>query len=157
MTTGARFINYDTNQIADYDTLFTTDFTAAIAAAVSGNLPKYAIVVVIDGVTSTPTTGIKGDIFIPWLSTITRWTLLADQAGSAQLDLWMVPYASYPATVANTITGSAKPLFAAATNGQSSTLTGWTTAVPAGSTIRFNLDSITTCVRVTLILELTKI
>lgn len=104
----------------------------------------------VDGGGSAITTGVKGDIQIPYAGTITEWTILCDQSGSITLDLWKDSYANYPPTVADTITAAAKPLVSAATKGNSSTLTGWTTSVTAGDTVRFNVDSAATVTRCTL-------
>lgn len=117
---------------------------------------KFAIVFVIDGGGVAPTTGVVGDIYIPWLSTITRWTILNNISGSNQLDLWKIAYASFPATITNTITAMSLPATTSAVSNQDSTLSGWTTAVSAGNTIRLNLNSVTTTTRITFILELTK-
>ena len=95
----------------------------------------------------------QGDLTIPFACTITEWTLLADASGSAVIDIWKDTYANYPPTVADTITGSAKPTISAATKGQSSTLTGWTTTISAGDTLRFNVDSASGVSRVTLSLK----
>lgn len=114
------------------------------------------IAFVIDGGGSTITTGVKGDLPVPFGCTITEWTLLADQSGSIVVDIWKDTYANYPPTVADTITASAKPTISTATKGQSSTLTGWTTTITAGDTLRFNVDSITTCTRVVLALKVTR-
>lgn len=99
------------------------------------------------------TAGDQGDLTIPFACTITEWTMLADVSGSAVIDIWKDTYANYPPTVADTITGSAKPTISTATKGQSSTLTGWTTTIAAGDTLRFNVDSATTVSRVTLSLK----
>lgn len=115
------------------------------------------IAFVIDGGGSEITTGIKGDLEIPFDCTITRATLIADQTGSIVIDIWKDTYANFPPTVADTITASAKPTLSAATKSQDSTLTGWTTAITAGDILRFNVDSITTITRVTLSLRVTKI
>ena len=114
------------------------------------------ITFIIDGGGTAITTGVKGDLQIPFACTINTWTLLADQSGSIVIDIWKDTYANYPPTVADTITASAKPTISAANKGQSSTLTGWTTAITAGDTLRFNVDSITTCTRVTLALTVTR-
>jgi len=58
--------------------------------------------------------------------------------------------------VADTITASAKPTITTAVKSQDSTLTGWTTAITAGDTLRFNVDSITSITRITLSLKITK-
>jgi hypothetical protein len=111
--------------------------------------------VVGDG-TNVITTGIKGDIHFPFAGTIIEWTILPDASGSIQFDLWKDSYTNFPPTIADTITASAKPLISAAAKGQSSTLTGWTTAVSANDIIRVNVDSATTVKRVTLALKMTR-
>lgn len=115
-----------------------------------------SITFIIDGGGSAITTGIKGDLEIPFNCTINRVTLLADQSGSIVIDIWKDTYANYPPTVADTIVASAKPTITTATKAQDSTLTGWTTSVIAGDTLRFNVDSITTLTRVVLSLKVTK-
>lgn len=103
---------------------------------------------IIDGGGATITTGVKGDLHIPFDCTILEWTLLADQSGSIVVDIWKDTYANYPPVVGDSITASAKPTISSAAKGQSSTLTGWTTAIAAGDTLRFNVDSVTTHQRV---------
>lgn len=115
-----------------------------------------SITFIIDGGGATITTGVKGDLVIPFGGTITQWTLLGDQSGSIVVDIWKDTYANYPPTVADTITGSAKPTISTATKGQSSTLSGWTTTISAGDTLRFNVDSVTDIQRVTLSLKVTR-
>jgi hypothetical protein len=111
------------------------------------------ILFVIDGGGSTITTGIKGDLKVDFPCTINQWTLLADQSGSIVVDVWKDTYANYPPVVGDSITASAKPTISSATKGQSGVLTGWTTAIAAGDTLRLNVDSVTTCQRVTLALR----
>lgn len=114
------------------------------------------ITFIIDGGGSAITTGIKGDLEIPFACTILTWTLLADRSGSIQIDIWKNTYANYPPTVANTITGSAKPRIIGAVKGQSSILTGWTTTINAGDILRFNVDNAATIRRVVLSLKVQK-
>ncbi len=108
---------------------------------------------IIDGGGAAITTGVKGDLVVDFDGTIESWTLLGDTSGSIVVDIWMDTYANYPPTVADTITASAKPTISSATKGQSSTLTGWTTAIAAGKTLRFNVDSCTTITRCTIALK----
>ena len=115
-----------------------------------------AVEFVIDGGGATITTGIKGDLLIPFACTITEWSLLGDQSGSMVMDVWKDSYANFPPLVADSITASAKPTISAATKGQSSTLTGWTISVAAGDILRFNVDSVTSIQRVTLVLKVTR-
>lgn len=114
------------------------------------------ITFIMDGGSSTIAKGIKGDLEIPFACTISRWTLLADRSGSIRIDIWKNTYANFPPTVANTITGSAKPLISSAVKGQSSTLTGWTISINAGDILRFNVDSVATIRRAVLSLKVQK-
>lgn len=111
---------------------------------------------VIDGGGSAITTGVKGDLEIPFACTITQATLLADQSGSIVIDIWKDSYANFAPTVADTITASAKPTLSSALKYQDSTLTGWTKAISAGDILRFNVDSSSTVQRVTLSLKVTR-
>lgn len=117
---------------------------------------EVSITFIIDGGGSAITTGIKGDLEIPFACTITRATMLADQSGSIVVDIWKDTYALYPPTDADSITASAPPTITTATKSQDSTLTGWTKAIATGSTLRFNVDSCTTIEVCTLALKATK-
>ena len=108
---------------------------------------------VIDGGGATITTGIKGDLSIPFACTIVSVSLLADQAGSIVIDIWKDSYANFPPVVGDSITAAAKPTITAAIKSEDTTLTGWTTAIAAGSILRFNVDSVTTIQRCTLALK----
>lgn len=108
---------------------------------------------VIDNSGTAITTGIKGQIQIPWACTITAATALPDQSGSIVVDIWNDTYANYPPTNADTITAAAPVTITATTKSTDTTLTGWTTAVAANDILMFNVDSCTTITRVTIILE----
>ena len=88
--------------------------------------------------------------------TVTGVRLFADQSGSAVVDIWKDSYANFPATVADTITASAKPTLSAAAKYEDTTLTGWTTSLVAGDVLRFNVDSASTITRLTVSLTLTR-
>lgn len=130
--------------------------SAAVTSLGLDNTKIAAIGITIDGGGSTITTGIKGDIFVPYGCTINSVTMLADQSGSIVVDIWKDTYANYPPTIADTITASALPTITSATKSQDTTLTGWTTSVTAGDTIRFNVNSATTITRLNLTLKVTK-
>lgn len=93
------------------------------------------------------------DVYVPYAFTITRVTLLADAAGSIVIDVWRDTYGNYPPTVADKITASAPPTLSSASKGQDATLTGWTKAIAAGSTLRFNVNSCTGIKRCQIMLE----
>lgn len=92
---------------------------------------------------------------IPYGGTITGNTMLADQSGSAVVDVWKVAYASAPPTVTNTITASDLPTLSSAQKSHDTTLTGWTTTVTAGDTMAFKLNSASTITELSLCLQVT--
>lgn len=115
-----------------------------------------AILLIVDGGGSAITTGVKADLEIPFNCTIQRATLLADTTGSIVVDIWKDIYANYPPTVADTITASALPTISSSNKYQDSTLTGWTTTINAGDTLRFNVQSASTITRICLSLKVLK-
>jgi len=108
------------------------------------------ITAVFDGQGSVPATGATAPIVIPYKGTIIGARIIADQSGSAVVDVWKTAYStSTKPTVANTITASALPTLSSALANKDDTLTGWTTAVAKDDLITFNLNSVTTCTKVT--------
>jgi len=116
------------------------------------------IAFVIDGGGSEITTGIKGDLEIPFACTITAWTLLADQTGSIVIDIWKDTYANFPPINADAMPGAGKePTISSAIKNQDTAITDWDDyTIDAGDILRFNVDSIDTITRVTLSLKVTK-
>lgn len=112
--------------------------------------------ITINGNGSAITTGVVGDVLVPYGATITQATILADQTGSIVIDVWKDTYANYPPTVADSITAAAPPTISSSNKSQDATLTGWTTSISAGDTIRFNVNSCSSITRATLILKVTR-
>jgi hypothetical protein len=108
---------------------------------------------VIDGGGAVPTTGVQADVSVPYACTIQSVVLLADQTGSIVVDIWKDTYANYPPTIADTITASALPTISSALKSSDTTLTGWTTSIAAGDTLRFNINSVTSITRLVLTLK----
>ncbi len=104
-----------------------------------------------DGITAPPANAIAGGR-IPFACTITEADIWADASGSAVVDIQKstdgVSWAS--------IAASAKPTLSSSQSVQDTTLTGWTTAIAAGTWIRAVLNSVTTCKQVTVQLKLVK-
>lgn len=111
-----------------------------------------SIFYVIDGGGATITTGIKGDLSIPFACTVQSWTLLADQSGAIVIDVWKDTYGNFPPVNADSMVNGNEPtITASGVKAQSSSLGGWTTtSIAAGDTLRFNVDSVTSIRRVTL-------
>jgi len=107
----------------------------------------------LDNLGSEITTGIKGDVEIPFKCDINAVTMLADQSGSIVIDLWVDTYANYPPDNGDSITAAATPTISAATKSQDTTLTGWTTQLNEGDIMRYNVDSCTTITRCSIALR----
>lgn len=114
-----------------------------------GNLLTRSIAYVIDGAGAAITTGIKGDIEVPFPCTITAWRVFADVSGSIAVGIWKDTYANFPPLVGDLI---ATPTITTATKAQT---TGLSLAVAAGDILRFNVDSATTITRATVSLTVT--
>lgn len=79
---------------------------------------------------------------VPYDCKVTGWRIVADQAGSAVVDVWKDSYANYPPTVADTIAGSEKPTLSAAAKAEDTNLTTWTdTTIDAGEYLAFALEA----------------
>lgn len=110
--------------------------------------------VTVDGGGSVPATGaVARFITIPYSGTITGWTLESNAPGSVVVDVWK-RNAAIP-TIANTIVASAPPTLASQQYVNSTTLTGWTTAVTAGDVFGFSINSATTITAFTLQINIT--
>lgn len=116
---------------------------------------RRQITLVIDGGSSVITTGQKGYISLPVAGTLKKWRILSldGTTGSIVIDVWKDVYANFAPTVADTITAAAKPTLTTDVKAESSTLTGWTTAFSAGDIFGFNVDSVTSVKKVSLVLE----
>lgn len=96
---------------------------------------------IIDGGGSVITTGIKGDIMVPFNCTVLGWDIVADASGTIQVDIWKDTYANFPPTVADTITGTEKPTLSSAQKNQDTALSSWTTTLTRNDWLRINVDS----------------
>jgi hypothetical protein len=92
---------------------------------------------------------------LPVAHTLVRWRILSSISGSIVFDVWRDTFANYPPTVADTISTS-KPTLSAATSAEDSTITDWTEVGAAGDVYIINVDSVTSCVDVTLELWYTR-
>jgi hypothetical protein len=106
-----------------------------------------------DGGTANIASGAFCDLFVPFGFNITRATLLADEAGTFQVDVRSVPFAAFPPGPGDSICGGNAPALIGSNRVQDGVLSGWTTAVPAGSVIRFVVTASAGVRRATLTLE----
>lgn len=141
----------------DTSTTSQSDGTAWSSYADAGATIRRQVTAVIDGGGAVITTGAKVPVSLPVAGTWKKWRVLsidaAVTAGSIVLDVWVRAYASYPPTVAQTITASDKPMVSSANKAEGTALTGWTTAFSAGDVAIVNVDSVTTFTKIMLVLE----
>ncbi len=126
-----------------------------VATGGGGGSATRAIVCAIDGGGTEITDGIKCDVYVPYACTITAVTLLADQTGDIEIDIWKDDLAAYPPDVTDSITDVTPPTISGTAFSQDTTLTDWIVSVAAGDTLRFNVNSCTDITRVQLTLTVT--
>ena len=102
---------------------------------------------IIDGGGSAITTGAKGYVRVDFPCAIWRWTILADQVGSAVVDVKKVDYGNFPSTTS--IAGSELPTLSAARKNEDQDLTTWSNILQAGDILEFVVNSASTVTRVT--------
>lgn len=105
-----------------------------------------------DGV-SALVAGYFGDIRVDTGCVITVADIYADASGSAVVDV----QTSTNGISYSSICGAAKPTLSSAQEHADATLTGWTTSIPAGTYVRFLLNSVTTCKMVGVTLKATRV
>jgi hypothetical protein len=103
--------------------------------------------VTFDGDGSPPTIGSVGYVVCQDSGTIDQWAIIADVSGSAVVDVWKV--AGAIPTNANTIAGSEKLTLSAQQLANDTSLTTWSTPVSSGDVFGFELESVSTCTRLT--------
>ncbi len=107
-TNGDVTINTSSNTLQYYSgtlkTVSTTDHTHTRTEEIIIPLLKT------DLTGGNVTAGVQGDRYFDHAMTITKWTLLADQAGTCKVELWKDTYANYPATVTDLITSVTPPI-----------------------------------------------
>lgn len=158
---GLTFVGDVTGNISGSAATFTSNLTGDVtstgmATTLAANLKTGTITLTIDGGGVAPSTGVKGYWTCPFACTISAWYITADAAGACVVDVWKA--AGAIPTNDNTITNGHEPLLASTNQiGNDTDLSDWTTqAVAAGDVLGFNLDSVTTCARITLVLKVVK-
>ncbi len=114
----------------------------------SADLKPTAIGFIIDGGGAVITVGEKGHVEIPYACTISRVTMLADQSGDIEVDIWKDTFGNFPPTSGDSITSSTVATISGDVAHQDTTLTSWTTSVTAGDILAYNVDTVKTIQRV---------
>lgn len=93
------------------------------------------------------------DLYIPFGFEITGFTLLAGIAASIVIDVRVADFASFPPQASDSICGGNPPSLVSADKRIDTTLAGWETEIPSGSTIRFVVVSCISVRRANLVLQ----
>jgi hypothetical protein len=128
-----------------------------MASGAVGWAPPAKRTVALSVVFQSPAANDNIDVLVPFACTVKAWHLLANASGAIVIDVWNDSYANYPPTNADAMPGAGdEPTIAASgTNAQDTDLSNWDdVSIAAGSTLRFNVDSVTTITRCTLTLVL---
>jgi len=118
------------------------------------NIKSGSFGVTIDGNGGVIAVGQKGYITVPYNGTITDWEIMADQAGTCNIDVRKSTFSGFPTQTS--ITGSAPITMSATQKASSSILTGWDTAITAGDVYGFTLNTAATITRLNLIINTIK-
>lgn len=116
--------------------------------------PRRVVGVTFDGNGSPPTVGSVGYLVCPYAGTIDQWHIIADASGSAVVDVWKAS-GTIPVN-ADSIAGTEKPTLSSSQLAADTTLSTWTTAVAAGDVFGFEIESVSTCTRVTVEVRITE-
>jgi len=141
------------NDVIDYSLESAIDSIEIAIGATGSGFSKKTFGVTINGGSSDITTGIKGDIVIPYNLTITGWTIVSQQTGDIVIDVWKSNYQNFPPTALNSIAGLQKPTLSDSKKNKNTNLTSWTSSISSGDIIRFNVDSCSGINMVNLVIE----
>ena len=124
-----------------------------ISASGGGGSVVGACQAAFDGGGSDVAVGSACEIRMPYAMTISKVTVLGDAAGSISVDVRVDSLANYPPLAGDSIVGASPPQLSGSASSEDSTLSGWTTAIAAGSVLRFVVSACSGIGRATVILE----
>jgi hypothetical protein len=137
-------------------TLFTgtSNNTNFVAGANAAEVITASIGFVIDGGGAVIEPGQKGHIEVPFSATINQWTMLLDQTGSANVEIWKESYANFPPTNGDTINTGGFQVSTGVKNQGS--LFNTSSTINAGDILAYNVATVDATTRLTISLKVTK-
>lgn len=100
--------------------------------------------------------GEYADVYMPFGATITGWLVYAQNGESGSASVELRESSNTTRASFSSISASAPITLTATTEAASTTLTGWTTAVPSGRWLRFYLSTVSTLTAVSIQLTYTR-
>jgi hypothetical protein len=122
--------------ISNHESTYDHDLIATALQTESGGLISFWL----DGGTSSPNTGEKNWVKMPYAGVINGWYVEADTSGSMVATI--EKSTSFPTF--NAISGTEKPTLSSQQTNNDTDLTTWTTTFNQGDYIRLSLDSVST-------------
>jgi hypothetical protein len=115
-----------------------------VEVVVPGPMPSVpaSIHYIFDGGGNEVEAGLKGSVIVPFACVINSWTMVAEPAGSIEIDIWKTPLADYPPDAGDSITGGVKPAIVSGQAASSSSLGTWDTTIAEGDVLSFNVESV---------------
>jgi hypothetical protein len=151
----ADFAGHEPPLVENFDTgaLYTINEAGVVQRVGAGDAVRGATWVSGGSAITVPVNDVH--VLVPEASTIHSATLLTvGGTGSCVVDVRKDTYGAFPPTGGDTICGGSKPTISSGIKYQDTTLTGWTTAVAAGSVLSFSLESCSTFTMVSLQLDM---
>ncbi len=127
----------------------TNATTDTITITATPNAIISAVGITIDGSSLEPSLGSKGLLPVPYSGTIQHWYLTSDVTGDCVIDV--------KRSGVSIIGGGGNKPTLATQQFNDDPVSGWTsTVITAEDVIEFNLDSVTDCTRITLVLKVSR-
>ncbi len=92
------------------------------------------------GATGVIPVGVLGRVMLPYGVDLSQWHIVCDPSATMSLDIKRVSYSSYGGALGS-IVASAPPNVAGAVKANSSTLTGWTTALAKNDILEISVTA----------------
>lgn len=93
------------------------------------------------------------DVRVPYGCRLTRVSVVADRIGRLVVGVWSVPWAQFPATPADSITGASPPSLFTQIKYESTDFSDWRDEIESGEVIRFYVSECEEIRRATILLE----
>jgi hypothetical protein len=145
-----------TISVVDNPTSNRTDITIGAPSGGSGGSSTIYedLGCVIDGGGAVPATGLRAFRRVDYACTIVEVDIIADQSGSAVVDIWKAAYPTLPTSSGSSITGGSPPTLSSSQTVAITSFSGWSTLnINAGDVLGFNLNSASTVNRITVVLK----
>lgn len=110
---------------------------------------------IIDGGGTVITTGVKGELIVPFNCRVVGWQVISRVSGSIVVDVSKAEYSAFPTS--SSISGTEKPTLASSQKNQDLDLSTWSVDLQKGDILDYEVESVTSVQRVTITLLVNRI